>query len=872
MKSPFFIALLLCFTIPSAEVEAETAADHWAWKPLVKPRGARSIDEFILLRLYEKDLALSPEVDRRTLIRRLSFDLHGLPPVAKEVQDFVDDPDPKAYEKLVDRFLASPHYGERFAQHWLDLAHYADTHGFERDRRRPHAWRYRDYVIDSFNQDKPYDRFLQEQIAGDILWPESQEAVIATGFLAAGPWDFVGQVETKSPILRRSARSLDLDDMATQVMTSTMATTINCARCHDHKLDPILQKEYYQLRAIFAGVKRGERAVPSGEVVDLEAKRNGLLAEMQRLRPGLDLADMVGGGDGTGSGKAGQGLDPRTGKSESKKMGYLSKVVPNQFAKVEHRFIDGVFIPKAEGGKAVTPISSTGMTATTDLPADAKAWDLIRNGPLNSQHSAELGGIRFGPSGESLLGLHANAGITFDLAELRKALGEAVLQFSAQVGYFGHLNAGAFADVRVLLDGEVVVEHRKLKRADGSKEIELKISPKARFLTLLSTDGGNSISMDQVGFGNPRLSVATKRSARQQARLKALQKELLELNRTISALQDPKVFAVVPQQKPPEIRVLERGDPESPTGEPLSAGAIALLPMVKFECEEDATSEGARRAALARWITDPKNPLTARVIVNRLWHWHFGQGLVVTPSDFGRGGGRPSHPELLDWLALELQDQNWSLKALHRLILTSATYKQSSRFLDRAEEAKIDGDNRLLWRQNSRRIEAEAVRDAVLAVSGKLNRSRGGPGFEDFNYREAYAPEYTYLTPDRPALWRRAIYRYRVRTTPNRFLTTLDCPDPANFTPVRLATTTPLQSLALYNNEFMLQQARSFAERLESEAGPTNLDQVKRGFELALGRPPSPTEASLAAEFVKAEGLFAYCRALYNANEFVYVD
>ncbi|MDA1006391.1 MAG: DUF1553 domain-containing protein, partial [Verrucomicrobia bacterium] len=430
------------------------------------------------------------------------------------------------------------------------------------------------------------------------------------------------------------------------------------------------------------------------------------------------------------------------------------------------------------------PVSSTGLTIPGLAGADARAWDLIRNGPVNSQHSPELGGIRFGKDGDPLLGLHANAGLTFDLGAIREAMGESALRFTAQVGYFGHDDENAFADARVFLDGKTVAEFRKLKRADGLQRIDIPLPEEARFLTLMSTDGGNGISMDQIGFGNPVVSSdAIKLSPADIEHLDNLREERRALDDRTGASASSKVFAVVPQEKMPEVRVLLRGDAESPTGDPLEPGAMAALQMLDPDLGELAATESERRAALARWITDPANPLTARVIVNRLWHWHFGQGLVATPSDFGFGGGSPSHPELLDWLATELVRRDWSLKAMHRLILNSATYRQDSRHAGDAPGQAIDAGNRLLWRQNSRRIEAEEIRDAVLFVSGKLNSTAGGPGFEDFDYKEAYAPEYTYITADKPALWRRSIYRYIVRTTPNRFLTTLDCPDPANLTP-----------------------------------------------------------------------------------------
>ena len=302
----------------AAEAPREDPRAWWSVQPIIRPvvpqvegeatQPGNPIDAFVAVKLREKGLAFSTEADRRTLIRRLSFDLLGLPPTPEEVSAFLEDRRPDAYERLADRLLASPHYGERWAQHWLDIAHYADTHGFERDQRRDNAWRYRDYVIDSLNADKPYDQFLREQIAGDVMAPDKPAAVIATGFLAAGPWDFVGQVETKSDMLKRAARAGDLDDMVTQVITATVGMTINCARCHDHKLDPISQREYYGLWSVFAGVRRGEREVNAGEASEHAAKLatwNHERAEMDRRidqlagRP-LDLADIVGGGNGRG--------------------------------------------------------------------------------------------------------------------------------------------------------------------------------------------------------------------------------------------------------------------------------------------------------------------------------------------------------------------------------------------------------------------------------------------------------------------------------------------------------------------------------------------------------------------------------------------
>lgn len=856
-----------------------------------KDRQLAPIDQFIQAKLTKHGLEPSPRADRRTLIRRLSFDLHGLPPTPEAVRAFVNDTDPQAYGKLVYQMLESPHYGERFARHWLDISHYADTHGFERDKRRDNAWRFRDYVIDALNSDKPYDRFLQEQIAGDVLWPDDVQAVIATGFLAAGPWDFVGQVETRSPILRRSARSLDLDDMATQVMTAAMAMTVNCARCHDHKLDRISQREYYQLRAVFAGVRREDRVVSESALKHYErtkqqliARRDEIAFEIGRLQgEGLNLADIVGGGNGYGTGTFRNAIDPRNAKVQTRDFGNLGNVVTNRFSASAFDFVDGVFVPDGDNGKAEIPVSSNGTTIT-GLPATSgAAWDMIRNGPVASQHSPSLDGIDFTRDGHSLLGLHANAGITFDVAAMRRAFNPpessdnstgGALRFTARVGYFGAVGSH-FADAWVFVDGRNVAEFRKLRRVDGLKEIDIELPADSRFLTLVSTDGGNGYGMDQIGFGDPVIRLAAPANLTEESfqRLAKLRTQRKLVDTELGALGPaPRFYGVVAEKTMPEVRLLTRGNPETPAGEVLEPAAFSSLAMLDPKLGTVESNDGQRRAALVRWITHPKNPLVRRVIVNRLWQWHFGTGLVDTPSDFGYGGGRPSHPEVLDWLAEELARREWSLKAIHRLIVMSETYQQSSRTEIESQADQIDSDNRLLWRQNPRRIEAEAIRDSVLSVSGKLNLRRGGPGFEDFQYKDAYAPIYTYVTADEPALWRRSIYRYIVRTTPDRFLTTLDCPDPANLTPRRLTTTTPLQSLALYNNEFMLRQARYFAERIQTDVGIDTKRQVQRAFALAFGRQPSEEEASLGTDFVRKRGLFALCRSLFNSNEFVYVD
>ena len=868
---------------------------HWAWQAVISPTvpsipesaaadrpRLSEIDRFVVSKLSDKGLQLSPEADRRALIRRLSFDLLGLPPSPEQVQSFADDTAPDAWEKLVDMMLESPHYGERWARHWLDVAHYADTHGFERDQRRDNAWRYRDWVIRALNADLPYDQFLKDQLAGDVLRSDDSAAVAATGFLAAGPWDFVGQAETPSPVLKRIARADDLDDMITQVMTSACAVTINCARCHDHKLDPISQREYYSVAAVFAGVKRGERVLSVKEQKNLADTRASLeqqlttaRSELGKLRlDGWSLADLVGGGDGHGTGNADQGIDPISGKSISNKRGFLDIALPNKFAISAAKYVDGVVIP--DGGVGDVVISSTGFIARDVPDTSGKAWDAIRNGPVNSQFSTTLGGIDFTTDAHSLLSLHANSAITFDLAEFRASGLPENAQFRSQVGYFGQ-TPRLGASFHVLLDGERVIERLGIGRDDGLIDVVIPIPATARFLTLMATDNGNDISHDQICFVNAQLEPFGKEPSDLEAtRIAELTRRVAELQQQISAVPEPaRIYAAV-AEIPPSMHVHLRGNPEQP-GEEVYPGAISSVSSLKADFGNSALSDAERRVAFAEWITSSDNPLTRRVLVNRLWHHHFGAGIVDTPSDFGIGGSQPSHPELLDWLAERFLRTGWSIKAMNRLICLSAAYRQTSRpkVSDLVHQAgRIDSANRLLWRQNPRRLDAESLRDAVLMVSGKLNTEMFGPGYRDFEYKEEYAPVYTYITADKPDLWRRSVYRFIVRTTPDQFMATLDCPDAANLTPARNVTTTSLQALALMNNDFMLRQSKYLAERVASEAGAEKNTQIQiqTAFRIALARLPSQHESDAASQLLKKWDLTELCRALLNSNEFVYID
>jgi hypothetical protein len=860
--------------------------EHWSVQPVRSGgEGPDSIDAFVQRKLAEKGLSAAPEADRRTLIRRLSFDLLGLPPAPERVERFVHDPDPEAYAKLVDEMLASAHYGERWARHWLDIAHYADTHGFERDMLRPNAWRYRDYVINALNADKPYDRFLKEQIAGDVLYPSEPEATAALGFLGAGPWDFVGHVETRNEALRRAARAGDLDDLVTQVMTASMGLTVNCARCHDHKLDPIAQREYYQLWAVFSGLKRGERELDAAEAKRLRETTQRVQRETADTRKGLlqagggelDLADLALGGDGLVGGRQSQGLDLRKGALTSEKLGFHADLRPNRLQKInwpaapgdQPRFLKWTFVPDGKG-KVLVDLNRevSGLP-----PTSGHFWDAVRAGPLHAQQSSTLRGIDFSSAGHSMLAMHANSGLTFDLALIHQTYGHSPLRLRALVGFGASPSAAASrADFSIYVDGQQRFQRLKMRK-DESEEIDLSIPPEATTLTLIATDGGDGIGSDLLFLGDPKLQLEAplnRGPADIQTRKTELRQRLADLEKSLRNIPKPAtVYAVVSEPNPPVIRIQKRGNPEDPAQE-VAPGGIAWVKHAPCDFGTESTPEGERRRALAEWIAHPDNPLTRRVIVNRLWHYHFGTGLVSTPSDFGLGGDRPSHPELLDWMAAQLLRHEWRLKPIHRLIVMSATYRQSS-VAENSKAMGIDAQNRLLWRQNPRRLDAESLRDAVLAVSGNLNLERGGPGFRDFRYTEAYAPIYEYMTPDRPELWKRSIYRFVVRTTPHRFMTTLDCPDPANLTPARVQTTTALQALALSNNAFLLQQARDLARRVEG-ASEQNEAQIREVFRRLLQRLPTDSEASAARQLVAGQGLFELCRMILNANEFVYLD
>ena len=861
--------------------EMRAGRDWWSFQPLnVEPSpnsnsqwSRHHFDAWLAEELAANRLAGSPVASKTVLIRRLYFDLLGLPPSPEVIEEFVSDDRVDAYERLLDRLLASPRYGEHWARHWLDIARFGDTHGYERDFPRENAWPYRDYVIQSLNQDQSYDEFVRWQIAGDVVAPQLASARVATSFLACGPYDVTGLEETKSPVLRRMARADELDDILTTTLAATLGITINCARCHNHKFDPVSQADYYRMAALLGGIRRDDRPIESvkqqenreRQLESLKLQLTALQSRLSQLKQEVDLADLVGGGTGQASRREPLGLDPRTGVHTHGRVAMLDEVKVNQYTRTASRFIDGVAIP--DGGEADTGqiiINSRGDQVRVP-DTSGQSWDYFQNGPVNSQAFTILGEVDYADESHSMLGMHANKLITFDLEAIRRFHTLENMDFSGIVGYGGRVET-ASADIQIWIDDQLAYERKALKRSDGAVPFELAVDQGARFLTLIATEGQGGISHDQVFWGDAKLTRPF--SVEQVERQKEID-QLLEQRETLvlrlNELTDPDQIFGITEIEPQTAYVHLRGNPEE-KGPTVLPQTLSTLNPVQLPA---SASDGERRLALAEWITAENNALFARVIANRIWHYHFGSGLVDTPSDFGFYGGRPSHPRLLDALATDLKRHDWSLKHLHRAILSTAAFTQSSR--SSREAMDVDFENRLHWRFQPKRLSAEAIRDAVLTVAGTLNHHMGGPGFRDFEVEQRYAPIYRYTDLPDSTTWRRSIYRFSVRSVPHPFMDVLDCPNPSTASPKRNQTTTALQSLAMFNDSFTLDQARYFSIRLQA-MGQDETELIRHAFLYAFGREPTAEEEARAMEVIQRHGLEPLCRALINANEFIYVD
>ncbi|MBN8625438.1 MAG: DUF1553 domain-containing protein [Planctomycetes bacterium] len=889
----------------------------WSLEPIVRPAvpevaasadlpSANPVDRFIREKLQEKGLSPSREAAPAVLCRRLYYDLIGLPPTPEQIDAFVSayrKGAENAYTALVDELLASPHYGERWARHWLDVVHFGETHGYDKDKPRENAWPYRDYVIRAFNEDRPYARFVEEQLAGDVLYPDTRDGNEALGFIAAGPWDLIGHAEVpETKTDGKIARHLDRDDMVTNTIQTFASLTVQCAQCHDHKFDPITQEDYYSLQAVFAAVDRTTR---SYDVDPAVAKRRveltSTIAAIGGRQQELEKEISRAAGDALPAiDREIAALSKSTAGSERKSeaYGYHSAISAQQdvvkWVQVDlgrslalsaialhpcrdnfNGIGDGFGFPlRYKVEISDDPNFKTGVVR----PANYTEHDVPNPGILAQSAAAGGKSARYVRVTATKLAPRKNDFI-FALAELT-AIEADGKQATPQTGQAIHVTS---------LD-------------------TIEASPRWRRTNLVD---GYYPGLEVVDPG--KLAALTKRRAAIAAEAATPQQRLEATDlarRKASAEADLRKLR--PQQscyvaavhtgtgafrgtgpdggRPRPIFVLARGNVSSPGKEvrPGTISAVRDLPS-RFDLSPDA-NEAERRAALARWLVDRRNPLTWRSIVNRIWQYHFGRGIVETPNDFGRNGARPSHPELLDWLAAEFRDGGvfvdaQSIKSLHRLIVTSHAYRQISgqaaggRGQREPESLKIaqsiDAENRLLWRANRRRLDAEALRDSVLVLGGKLDRTMYGPSFRDFVIdKPQHSPHYEYHLhdPNDPKSHRRSVYRFIVRSQPQPFMTTFDCADPSMQVDRRNESLSPLQALTLLNSGLTVTMAEHFAARLEATTSGTTANRIARGFYEASGRAPTAAELDELTKFAERHGLAAACRVLLNLNEFMFID
>ncbi|MGA0040127.1 MAG: DUF1553 domain-containing protein [Pirellulales bacterium] len=825
--------------LPKSASQPNLATTHWSFQPLVRPPvpaidvgSSNPLDAFIAVELRKQGLAFNPEADRRTLIRRVTFDLIGLPPTPEEIDAFLAACDTagsveQPYAALVDRLLESPRYGERWARHWLDVVRFAESHGFEMNQMRPNAWPYRDWVIDAFNRDMPYDMFVRRQLAGDAMGDDA-----ATGFLVGGAWD---QVKSPDPILTATQRADELHDMVSTTGSAFLGLTVGCARCHDHKFDPVPQQDYYALTAVVAGVEHGERPLVAPQ--EQQPEREQQIAQIEDQLAAIAMRSI-----------SLQPLALVSTDSEApppqRREAVVTGVNVDAFAPIEARFIRMSVLGTSGAEPCIDELevfNTDGRNVAIDaIPSASGTY------PDNAFHKLE----------------HINDGI----------YGNEKSWISNEVGS---------GWVQLELPEPQTLRHVVWSR-DRSPLPKYRDRLVTAYTIAVSRNGNEWTTVatheDRRPFGTPTTeeTADTGLSADDAAELTRLAEQTASLQRQLTALTSPAMVYAGTFRQPGTTHRLFRGDPMQPREEAMP-GSLSRI-GTSWQLPPDAP-EQQRRKAFAEWIASAEHPLTPRVIVNRLWHYHFGTGLVDTPSDLGVNGSTPSHPDLLNWLACELIDptihtddpsiDRWRLKRLHRLIVTSRTYRQAS--TSTAEGQKLDAGSRLLWRYPPQRLEAEALRDAILAVSGSLNLTMGGPGFDLFvpntNYVKVYETKTSFTNDD----FRRMVYQSKPRSELDTFFGVFDCPDAAQTQPARTVSTTPLQALNMLNGDFLLDQADRFAERLKREEGTDPGTQVDRAFALAFGRPVTPAERSAALSLIDEHGLHLLCRSLYNASEFITV-
>ncbi len=809
--------------------------------------GQNPIDSFIEEKLAEKGLTMNPPADARALIRRITYDLTGLPPSPEEIEAFVRASKignrKSEIENLINRLLQSSHYGERWGRHWLDVVRFGESNGFERNKLIENIWPFRDYVIRSLNEDKPFNQFIIEHLAGDVVGRDNPDIEVGTAFLVAGTWDDVGN---KDPKQKNIIRANTLDDPITATGAAFLGLTVNCAKCHDHKFDPIQQNDYYRIRAAFEGIDQAARVLATPEARKAHtAKTKPLTAKQNALK--------------------------------------------QQIAAVEK---DIIARAKADPDKYLPPVTrpKVSRTLTEDRfePVTAK---FVRLAALtNDTDPAKPGGIRLDEFEVWTAGkdprnvaLKSNGGVATAQSRLVEDSAD-----NAKNAYGpGLVNDGKFSR-RWFSAGDhtLTIELAKPARIDrviyssdrpGDLPTHAKMVFVGEYRLETSPDGENWITISESWDREPinpkfldqrYLRFAT--SDDETTQLDRLRKKLAKTNAALSKIPPlQSVWAGKFTQPEAPTRLALGGDPNKPA-EPIVPASLSVLDQTvpEYALTHD-TPEAERRHALAKWIVHPDNPLTPRVLANRVWHYHFGAGIVNTPSDFGYMGGKPSHSELLDYLAQRLIHHGWRLKPLHREIMLSKAYQQSATYNEDA--AAIDSNARLLWRFPPRRLSAEEVRDTLLTIAGKLDTTMGGPGFRLYKFTQDNVCTYHPLDKHGPETWRRAVYHTNARAAKLDLLTEFDCPDFATATPRRASTTTPLQALTLMNHSFTVDMAGFFAERVQATSGDIP-GQVETAFEIAYGRGPSGEERRAAIGLIRKHGLRAFARALFNSNELIYLN
>lgn len=856
-----------------AETAQLTDTGWWSLKKLVAPKvpgNGHPIDAFIRHRLRTEGLKSSKRADRTTLARRLYVDLHGYLPTPEEVAAFVADEDSKAYSRLVDELLASPQYGERWARHWLDVIHFADSHGCEHDVKRPNAWRFRDYVIERLNADVPWGRFIREQLAADVFFPEEPQLTAGLGFIAAGPLEL-----SRAGTAPVTFDYLDRDDMVTQTMAAFVSTTANCARCHTHKFDPISQEDYYSLQAVFAGVGKGdvgfdtsaevmtrrleldELLTTSAPSVLLQEKYAALVARWEEQRGKervewklLDPEVFVASGGATLT-KQKDGSIFASGKAAPRENYTVSAdVALDRVTAVRVEVMKDKRLPKGGPGRA-----GNGNMHITDV--DLQWFPAGSNAPVKLKIS--------------------RASADFDQNGWTSAQ---AIDGDDKTGWaiYPKVNQSHFIVLELAKPVDAI--------AGGRLAVTLKQYPPTHHVgrfRIAVTDAGNGAAQvlpakAQAGLEKPakdrseeeRVAIA-KIALRKHAKDESAKLPAKAVVYGVSSYWSHAKKQANPIA-PKVVNLLRRGAFDKPVREvgPGALSSIAGLPG-RFELP-DPRNESARRAALADWLAHRNNPLTWRSIVNRVWHYHFGRGLSDTPNDFGRMGSEPTHPELLDWLAVWFRDEaKGSLKELHRLILTSETWQQAS---DGKSNPK-DSDNLLLVRMNRLRMDAEVFRDSALRMAGRLDLKMGGPGIEQF--KKGKGPQATPALDYAAFDWnseearRRSIYRVVWRGIADPFMEALDFPDLGLLAPKRGFSVSALQSLSVFNNDFVLHAGQWMANRVAKERQRPG-GQVDRAVELAFLRKATEEERSEYLAYCRQHGLASLCRLLLNSNEFLFVD